>query len=121
MSNSPSIKLIWKKSCDTCRRFKKELDSRDITYESREMNSEPLTATELDSLIGERELKPYLNTRNVVYRERKLSANPPTRDAAIALMAETNNLLRRPVFIVGDEHVIGARLDDALGLIERQS
>lgn len=121
MSESPAVKLIWKKTCDTCRKFKKELDNRGIEYVSREMNQDPLTSSELDALIGARELKPYLNTRNAVYRERKLSANPPTRSDAIALMAETNNLLRRPVLIVGDEQVIGARLDDALGLLEQQS
>tara|TARA_B100001250_G_scaffold375481_1_gene363082 strand:+ start:637 stop:984 length:348 start_codon:yes stop_codon:yes gene_type:complete len=112
-------RLIWKKTCDSCRRFKKALDEMGVDYEGREMNSEPLDAQYLSALMGEREVKPFLNTRNVVYREQGLSKNPPSRAQAIALMSETNNLLRRPVLIVGDEILIGADLDRAKTLLSQ--
>ena len=110
-------RLIWKKSCDTCRRYKKVLDSLDVAYEGREMNAEPLSAADIDALIGDRPLKPFLNTRNAVYRDRKLGQNPPTREQAIQLIAETNNLLKRPVLIVGDEYVIGNQIERAKAVL----
>ena len=109
--------LIWEKTCDTCRRFKKALDSHGVTYTDREMNAEPLLRSELEVIIGHRPLKPFLNTRNVVYRERKLGQALPSMSEAIALMEETNNLLKRPILMIGDQRVVGARLDDALEIL----
>ncbi|MEE2786442.1 MAG: ArsC/Spx/MgsR family protein [Myxococcota bacterium] len=106
--------LVWKKSCDSCRKYKKALDQAGVTYTHREMNAEPLSQSDLESIIGERPLKPFLNTRNVVYRELKMNQALPAKKEAIALMAETNNLLKRPVLLIGDERIIGARLDEAL-------
>ena len=111
------VKLIWKKSCDSCRRFKKALDELGVPYVSREMNSSPLGPADFEEIIGSRAVRPFLNTRNAVYRELKLSQNPPERERAIELMVETNNLLKRPVLMVGDERVIGA--DQLGGDLER--
>ena len=111
--------LIWKKTCDTCRKFKKALDSHGVKYTDREMNAEPLSRGDLESIIGDRPLKPFLNSRNVVYRELKLSQALPSKADAIALMEETNNLLKRPVLMIGEHRVVGARLDDALQALGR--
>ena len=112
------VKLIWKKSCDSCRRFKKKLDELGIQYDSREMNSSPLGPSDFDEIIGSRPIRPFLNTRNAVYRELKLGQNPPERERAVDLMVETNNLLKRPVLLVGDERVIGADLDKTRQLLD---
>ena len=111
------IRFIWKKSCDTCRRYKKQLDAWGIDYMSREINADPLEASEIDALIGTRPIKPFLNTRNVVYRERKLSINLPEKAEAVALIAEFNNLLKRPILIVGEDYVIGNDLSKAQDLL----
>jgi arsenate reductase-like glutaredoxin family protein len=111
-------RFIWKKSCDTCRRFKKQLDAWGVDYDGREMNAEPLNSADIDELMGTRPVKPFLNTRNAVYRERKLGQNQPSRTDAIKLIAETNNLLKRPVLIVGDEYVIGNDLARAEALLK---
>ena len=113
------VRFIWKKSCDTCRRYKKQLDSWDVDYISREINADPLEASEIDALIGSRPVKPFLNTRNVVYRERKLSANEPNKAEAVKLIAEANNLLKRPILIVDGEYVIGNDLSKAQELLAK--
>jgi regulatory protein spx len=112
-----SIQLIWKKTCDTCRKYKKQLDAWAVDYEGREINSEPLTTEDVTDLIGEREVKPFLNTRNAVYRELGLAKDTPSKARAISLIAETNNLLRRPILVVDGVYVIGNRLDDAAELL----
>lgn len=109
--------FVWKKSCDTCRKYKKQLDAWGVDYDGREMNAEPLSAADIAGLIGEREVKPFLNSRNARYRELKLSQNPPDRATAIALIAETNNLLKRPVLVVGDQVVVGNKLDQAKAVL----
>jgi arsenate reductase-like glutaredoxin family protein len=112
-----TVRFIWKKSCDTCRKYKKQLDAWGVTYAGREMNAEPLTAEDLDALIGEHPVKPFLNTRNVIYRQENLKAATPDKATAVALIAAHNNLLKRPVLIVGDEMIIGNNLARAAELL----
>ena len=86
---------------------------------SREINSEPLSAGDVASLIGDRDVKPFLNTRNVVYREKQLSKQTPSLDQAVALIAETNNLLKRPILVVADDYVIGNDFEAAEALLRQ--
>ena len=71
------------------------------------MNADPLSAKELDTLIGERDYKLFLNTRNELYRERKMKTNPPSRAEAIRLMSQHPNLIRRPILAVGSKIALG--------------
>ena len=75
--------------------------------ELRDLNTERLTESELDALIGARDYRKFLNTRNELYRERNMGENPPPRAGAIRLMASEPNLIRRPVVISGGRIVLG--------------
>ena len=75
------------------------------------MAAAPLTAAELDELIGERPVTEFLHPVSALYRERNMAENPPSREEAIRLMAEDPNLILRPVIRSGDRVV--ARPDDA--------
>lgn len=75
--------------------------------ELRDLNANPLSAKELNALIGDRDYTLFLNTRNELYRERNMGEKPPSRAAALALMAENPNLLRRPVVISGKKIILG--------------
>ena len=112
-----AVRFIWKKSCDTCRKYKKQLDAWGVVYEGREMNAEPLDTKDIDALIGDRTVKPFLNTRNVVYRERGLAKSTPDKTQAVTLIAGHNNLLKRPILMVGEEMVIGNDLATARRLL----
>ncbi len=75
--------------------------------ESRDLEKQRLSETELDKLIGERDYREFLNTRNELYRARKMKERPPSRAEAIKLMAKEPNLIRRPVVIRGGQMVLG--------------
>lgn len=81
--------------------------SHGAELESRDLDKEQLSETELDELIGACDYRLFLNSRNELYRERNMKENPPTRGEAIKLMAKTPNLIRRPVVIRGDRIVLG--------------
>jgi len=83
------------------------LQEHRITPEVRDMSKRPLTADELDRLIGDRPVMEFLNARNELFRERGFKANPPTRAEAIRLMVEHPNLIRRPLLILGDRVLFG--------------
>jgi arsenate reductase (glutaredoxin) len=77
-----------------------ELDSRDL-------DKEPLNEDELNALIGTRDYKQFLNPRNELFRTKGMAEKPPPRTEAIRLMAQTPNLIRRPVVIRGEHIVLG--------------
>jgi len=82
-----------------------------LDFDSRDLDKQPLSESELDKLIGNREHKLFLNTRNDLYRERNMGEKPPTRPEAIKLMSKTPNLIRRPLLVSGSQIIIG--LDEA--------
>ena len=59
-------------------------------------------------MIGKRDYRDFLNTRNELYRERDMKNSPPTRAEALKLMAETPNLIKRPILVDGDRIVLGS-------------
>lgn len=78
-----------------------------LDFDSRDLDKQPLSESELDKLIGPREYKDFLNTRNDLYRERNMAEKPPTRPEAIKLMSKTPNLIRRPLLVSGSQIIIG--------------
>ena len=75
--------------------------------EERDLGKQPMSAQEIEELIGDRNYVDFLNTKNELYREKKMKENPPSRSEAIRLMSQNPNLIRRPIFRVGKEFVIG--------------
>jgi arsenate reductase-like glutaredoxin family protein len=78
-----------------------------LDFDSRDLDKQPLSESELDNLIGTRDHKLFLNTRNDLYRERNMAKKPPTRPEAIKLMSQTSNLIRRPLLVRGSQIIIG--------------
>ena len=78
-----------------------------IEFDSRDLDKQPLSESELDNLIGTRDYKLFLNTRNDLYRERRMAEKTPTRAEAIKLMSKTPNLIRRPLLVSGSQIIIG--------------
>ena len=78
-----------------------------LDFDSRDLDKQPLSESELEKLIGARDYKLFLNTRNDLYRERNMAEEPPTRPEAIKLMSQTPNLIRRPLLVRGSQIIIG--------------
>ena len=78
-----------------------------ISFDSRDLDKQRLTESELDQLIGVRDYKLFLNPRNELFRKRKMKVHPPSRAEAIMLMAKEPNLIRRPLLIRGSQILFG--------------
>jgi regulatory protein spx len=83
------------------------LHARKVKLEERDYGKSPLNEKELRQIIGEDPITDFLNTRTRLYRERNMKAQPPSKDEAIALMLQDQNLLRRPILIRGRKKVVG--------------
>ncbi len=75
--------------------------------ESHDLDNVPLSAAEIEALIGERDYKLFLNARNELYRERKMAEKPPSRSEAVALMSKNPNLIKRPILLRGGKILLG--------------
>jgi Spx/MgsR family transcriptional regulator len=78
-----------------------------VRFDSRDLDRQRLTESELEELVGDRDYKEFLNTRNEVFRKKKMKEHPPSRAEAIKLMAKEPNLIRRPLLVRGEKIVFG--------------
>src|SRR5262249_54250861 len=93
----------------TCRRARAFLaDLAGVgALEERELNARPMSSEELDLLIGQHDYKLFLNARNELYRSHKMKTHPPSRAEAVKLMAQEQNLIKRPLLVRGQRVVFG--------------
>lgn len=75
--------------------------------EERDLAKQPLSAAELNAVIGERDYREFLNPKNELYRTMNMKTNPPSRARAIEMMMKEPNLIRRPILVRGKEIVLG--------------
>jgi len=103
----PKIQFLQKPACTTCRKAKDYLEKLGADLELRNLDTERLTAAELDKLIGDESHTKFLNTRNELYRTQNMKDRPPSRAEMINLMVKEPNLIRRPVVIRGSQIILG--------------
>jgi Spx/MgsR family transcriptional regulator len=102
-----SVQFLQKPTCTSCRNARAYMEKKGFELHFRDLDKQRLSAAELEELIGDRDHKDFLNTRNELYRAKNMKENPPSRAEAIRMMAETPNLIRRPVIIAGGRIVLG--------------
>jgi Spx/MgsR family transcriptional regulator len=101
------VQFLHKPGCTTCDKARKFMERRGYQLQYRNLWEEPLSAAELEKLIGKRDHSDFLNTHSEAYREKNLAENPPTRREAIRMMAKEPRLIRRPVIVAGGRVVLG--------------
>ena len=83
------------------------MERRGYQLQFRDLWEDPLSAAELEKLIGNRDHADFLNTHSEVYRKKKLAQKPLTRREAVRMMAKEPSLIRRPVIVAGGRVVLG--------------
>ena len=109
------VKFYEKPSCTSCRKARVLLEEKGVAMNRIDLNN-GLSVEELDRLIGDRDYKLFLNTRNILYREGDMKRNPPNRAAALRLMSEHPNLVKRPVTVAGRRIILGFAPDELTAL-----
>jgi arsenate reductase len=102
------ITVYGLKNCDTCRKAMKWLEAEGIEARFHDFRADGLDATALDGWIGALGLDTVLNKRGTTWRklpaaETENADAKKTRD----LMLEHPALIKRPVFDLGTDIVIG--------------
>jgi arsenate reductase len=99
------LRIYTLSNCDTCRNALKWLRARNIEFEERAIRETPPSPAELRTMLQAKngEFRPLFNTAGRDYRDQKLGEKMPTMtaSAALLLLAENGNLVKRP-FLIGD-------------------
>jgi arsenate reductase len=101
------VQFLHKPGCTTCEKARKFMERRGYQLQYRDLWKDPLSAADLEKLIGTRDHTDFLNTHSEAYREKNLAENPPTRREAVRMMAKEPRLIRRPVIVAGGRVVLG--------------
>jgi arsenate reductase-like glutaredoxin family protein len=83
------------------------LQDRGAALTERDFGKKPFSVEELEQLFGDRPLEPFLNTRHELYRAHDMKRGLPARDELLRMIAETPNLIRRPLLVDGDKILVG--------------
>ena len=99
--------------CSTCKKAKKWLDERGVSYDDRHIVEDNPSADELRSWQQASGLpaRRFFNTSGMLYREMQLKDKLPAMsdDEMFALLATNGMLVKRPLVVDGDTVLVGFR------------
>ena len=114
--------LLCYARCGTCRKAKKWLDERKISYMERPIKEDNPTLEEIKEWHARSglPLKRFFNTSGVLYKEMKLKDKLPgmSEEEQYSLLASDGLLVKRPILLEGDHVLVGfkeAEWTDLLG------
>ncbi len=100
-------------NCSTCRKALKWLETKELEFESVHIVEETPDAETLLGIIKSSGLpvKSFFNTSGRRYRELGLKGRVPsmTAEEAAELLAGEGMLIKRPLFVKGDQVLVGFR------------
>lgn len=105
------------KNCDTCKKAIKWLEAEGIAFNNHDVRADGLSRETITQIVETLGWEKALNRRSTTWRGleevQKADLDDPK---AIALIEEHETLLKRPLFVAGDEMVAGFG-DDARALV----
>lgn len=99
--------LYYKRGCTSCEKARAWLSEHGITVRERELFKNPLTAAEVEDLIGSRPVTDVLSTRTSEYKARGLDKSTPGDAELLRQMEAEPRLLRRPLLLVHEHLLVG--------------
>ena len=102
---------VWGlKSCDTCKKALKWLTEEGIAFESKDVRADSVPADELTRWVDAAGWEVLVNKSSTTWRGLS-DGEKDGLDAATAkgLLAEHPTLIKRPVFLKGDQVIVGFR------------
>jgi arsenate reductase len=106
------------KSCDTCQRARRFLDSRDLQYRFHDVRIDGLNIQMLERWSDHVDWEKLVNRKSLTWRKIPESdRNNLNRSRALALLMDYPTLLKRPIFEADGFFALGfseKRFDDFL-------
>ncbi|HJO01204.1 MAG TPA: Spx/MgsR family RNA polymerase-binding regulatory protein [Nitrospinaceae bacterium] len=103
------MKLYSYNKCGTCRKAKKFLDAKNVSYDEINITETPPTKSVLKKAIKAKGMKKLFNTSGEQYKKLKIKdqIGTMTEAQAIDLLAGNGRLVKRPIAVAGDRITVG--------------
>ena len=99
-------KIYYLKTCDTCRRLLKEMDTSQ--YELQEIKTQPITVAQLEGLFEKTQSYEVLfSKRAKKYKQMDLKNQDLEEKDYRQLILDEYTFLKRPVIVNGNEVLVG--------------
>ena len=99
--------------CSTCKKARKFLEEKGVTFEDRDIKEQNPTVEELKEWIAKSGLpvKKFFNTSGMLYRQMELKDKLPnmSEQEMIELLATDGMLVKRPILESEDKVLVGFR------------
>lgn len=96
------------KNCDTCKKALKWLESEGLSHEFHDFRKDGLSMEDVSTWLKKIDRETLINKRGTTYRK----LGPPEKDVLDGsspeeLLLSQPTLLKRPIFKIGDQFVVG--------------
>lgn len=99
--------------CSTCKKAKKWLEDKGVSFEERDIKLQNPTKEELKEWYQKSglPLKRFFNTSGMIYREMQLKDKLPqmSEEEQLELLATDGMLVKRPIVVTEDTVLVGFR------------
>lgn len=101
-----AIDFYGLKTCDTCKRARKELDAADVPYTFHDVRDDGVTKAQVTKWAKAAGWETMLNKASTTWRELPENQKAGLTEAkAVALMTAHPALIKRPLIVRGDTEV----------------
>ncbi|SIO05785.1 regulatory protein spx [Carnobacterium alterfunditum] len=116
------VTLYTSPSCTSCRKAKAWLEENNITYNERNIFSEPLTIAEIKSILKMTEdgTEEIISTRSKVFQELNVDLDDLPLNKMFDLIQDNPGLLRRPIMVDEKRLQVGYNEDEIRRFLPRE-
>ena len=105
-----TVHLFMYPDDSSCKEVKDFLEQHELRLNVHDIEKEPLNLDEITRLMRHFSLKHFINTESKAYAKNKLGESLPPREEVYKMMAEDNDLIRKPIIVAGRLMVIGPNI-----------
>lgn len=104
----PEITVYEKPSCTTCRKVAKILMENGVDFEKVNYYVEPLSKSQLQSLLKKMKMKPsqLLRTNEDIYKKLNIKEKNFPENKILDLMIKHPDLVQRPIVVKGNKAIL---------------
>ncbi len=104
-----SVEIYLYSNCSSCKKAESALKDANVQFDRRDIFKEKLSAAEISDVLTRIGSSAFdvLSTRSTPYRELDLANRTVSETELIELMSEHPGLLKRPIIIAGEKHLVG--------------
>lgn len=104
-----------------CKDVNEFLKSLEIILDVHDVKKNPLKKEKIAELLRHFNLDHFINSNSGAYKKFKLDKGIPGRDEVYEMMAEDNDLMRRPIIVAGRLMTVGCNIDKVKEMLQINS